>query len=374
MKRFYLFALLTLLACQFQFQGYARVIRWVDPKQAVRENFKIKVHKDFLSSDNWRLVDPVTGITNMAVAPTDGDTMQIYNTTLELQTDFDMTNLQNIILDFGSPRSGETATFILTKNHYLLLSNTSMVNVRPGAKLMAMLDHEGKIDTYITIGGVPKLLAFSHVSVSVIGPAYANKNTPVTVTEIQEGFTLGLLPVLMTSFDARLAGGGVQLSWKTAQEFGVRTYMVEKSVDGRNFSTIGAVNAQMGSGNAHSYSFNDLSGATRIAYYRIRIVNTDEMISLSPVRAVRGTQSSVRSGFYPNPAIQYANLYLSHPETLSFTVSIFTTTGQLVAYKTVAAGTNTYSIDVSNMQNGTYVTTVVYADGTRESGRLIVTH
>lgn len=365
--------MLTLSTGYLQAQVNGRTIRWSVKNQS-NVNYQIRNDLDFLSQANWLLVDPFSGVTSTTVEPAPGDTLQIFDATLELQTDFDMTYLPNVILDFGSPRAGQTSTFIVQKNHSLLLNNTAKLSIRAGGQLKSMLDNDGLLNTYIKIGEAPKLLSNSTQDVLVNGPTYASSATPVSVSELQEGFVLGVLPLMLTQFDAKVAGGGVQLTWKTSLEYDIQFYLVEKSHDGRNFETLGRVNAKSGSSVSRDYSYQDAANLKGVAYYRVKAINADEKTTYSPIKAVRGSRAAVQNALYPNPASRFTNLILSEPEKQVRTVGIYSQAGQLASQKNVAPGTNTCSLDVSGLPNGNYVLMVFYTDGSRQTARLVVTH
>lgn len=108
-----------------------------------------------------------------------------------------------------------------------------------------------------------------------------------------------LLPVELVSFD--VVGGGLEnkLSWKAANEAGLREFVVERSTDGSVFLPIGVV-----AGGTGGYVFADEAPGA-VNFYRLRMVNIDGAFSYSPVRKVG---SSVVVACYPNPVVDYIHV------------------------------------------------------------------
>lgn len=96
------------------------------------------------------------------------------------------------------------------------------------------------------------------------------------------------LPVKFSSFTAQPVNGRVSLNWNVGVEEEVKGYDIERSADGRDFSSIGFVAAA----NKRGYSFADLSPLAS-AYYRIKSVNADGSYNVTNVSRVDGNKSKV---------------------------------------------------------------------------------
>ncbi|MEO1627572.1 MAG: hypothetical protein AAFV25_20645, partial [Bacteroidota bacterium] len=68
---------------------------------------------------------------------------------------------------------------------------------------------------------------------------------------------------------------GFKLKWSTAQEQNAQSFVVERSMDGRQFKAIGTVDAAGTSDQGQNYSFTDLELGLEDAYYRLRQVDVD---------------------------------------------------------------------------------------------------
>ena len=165
-----------------------------------------------------------------------------------------------------------------------------------------------------------------------------------------------------------------QLLWSTEQEFNSRSFAVERSTDGKNYSSIALLQAAGTSTTARSYSYNDATPATGVIYYRIRMTSLDDINTYTTIRAVRPVAASAaKLTLYPNPASRLANLIVSNGETRDFTVNVYNRYGQLITSQKVGGGTNLVALDVSAWSAGDYSVDVHFADGSRQTSKIIVT-
>lgn len=118
-------------------------------------------------------------------------------------------------------------------------------------------------------------------------------------------FTLGSvtpfnpLPVDLLSFKAWVtAKGEAQLTWQVAAEIDSKGYVIEKSLDNKNFVEIGFVEAQQ----QYAYHFLDTQFA-ELSYYRLRIVENDGRHRFSQVISLnKNDLQNAQILIYPNPA------------------------------------------------------------------------
>ena len=88
---------------------------------------------------------------------------------------------------------------------------------------------------------------------------------------------------------------GIMLEWDSGVEVDLSEYQVERSAPGGTYSYIGEV-VPLGSENHYSYYDGTVFAkiASRTYNYRIKIVDTNESFSYSPVISVSPTLSSAR--------------------------------------------------------------------------------
>ena len=103
------------------------------------------------------------------------------------------------------------------------------------------------------------------------------------------------LPVELTRFDAYALRNEVLLEWQTATESHNAQFVVERSGDGRTFSTIRTVAGAGDSRSPIDYATTDVAPLRGQSFYRLKQVDFDGTFEYSPVRAVfMGGANTVR--------------------------------------------------------------------------------
>jgi hypothetical protein len=90
------------------------------------------------------------------------------------------------------------------------------------------------------------------------------------------------LPVTLLEFTGAKGSNLVNLSWKTAQEIGIKEYQVERSLNGADFSAIGTIRAK-GSNIETAYKFTDNSIKADNYYYRLKSVDYNGSFTYSKI-------------------------------------------------------------------------------------------
>jgi hypothetical protein len=176
---------------------------------------------------------------------------------------------------------------------------------------------------------------------------------------------LSTLPVSLISFEAELIDDYVELSWTTASEINNDYFMVQRSIDNKNYEDIDKV---AGNGNSNiivDYNSYDMNLPQGIIYYRLKQVDYDGTTDYSDVVVIRN-QPEVYVHIFPNPSDGNINI-----ETINaIDVIIYTITGQQVEnYYFEANSVN--AIDISDQPKGVYMLTY-YSNNERIIKKLIV--
>lgn len=83
------------------------------------------------------------------------------------------------------------------------------------------------------------------------------------------------VPVKLSSFTAEKVNTTTLLQWSTATEINSKNFEVQRSADGKEFKTIGVVQAKGNSTNQTNYSFTDAVPINGINYYRLKQVDVN---------------------------------------------------------------------------------------------------
>ena len=154
------------------------------------------------------------------------------------------------------------------------------------------------------------------------------------------------LPVELTAFGGRWAGGAVELTWSTASEKNSRHFVVERATGAdAAFRAVGPPVAAAGTSSAvRTYQLRDAEAAALpapVVYYRLRQVDLDGTVAYSPVvtLAVPKAALAPQLAVYPNPAadaqavtVRCANL------APGATVQTYSPLGQLLSQLPAAEG------------------------------------
>jgi hypothetical protein len=158
-------------------------------------------------------------------------------------------------------------------------------------------------------------------------------------------------PVKLASFSAAKAGSGIELNWRTVMEENTASFLIERSSNGRDFTTVGSVAASGYSSSERQYHFTDYHPLNN-NFYRLQTVDRDGQSSHSNVVAFRiGKIKSL--DVFPTPASNVLNIQLRNAEQTN--VQLIDVSG--IVRKTVAvpAGENAFQLYIGDLLPGMYV-------------------
>jgi hypothetical protein len=167
----------------------------------------------------------------------------------------------------------------------------------------------------------------------------------------------GPLPVTKLELTGRLVNNNGEINWKTTGEFNTASFDLERSTDGRMYTAISNIPAINNTG-VHSYDYVDqnivLLGVPFV-YYRLKQKDLDNRFTYSAV-VVLNTRNSSIVMLYPNPIEDKANVSISMNKTEQVRGRIIDNAGRVIKQQqwNLFAGSNSFTIDVSNLANGMY--------------------
>lgn len=185
----------------------------------------------------------------------------------------------------------------------------------------------------------------------------------VVEKEIDAGFKFNAaLPVNLTSFEANIINGSqVILKWVTATEQDNKHFIVEKSIDGREFEPIGVVEGNGTTNTVNYYSFEDLDPFYGNNYYRLKQVDFDGKYEYSEVKSVTVHGQDLPDMIvYPNPVQRSTTLRIINPLTNDATIEVLSNTGQTLQVLQLEKGEDRKQIDMSNYPEGMYYLFINY--------------
>lgn len=171
------------------------------------------------------------------------------------------------------------------------------------------------------------------------------------------GFALGVNTI---SYGAQCDANKTTINWKTQDEENMMEYILEKTLDGVNFSALQSMSALNGSSN--SYSYTDQSANATNAYYRIKSVdiynNIDVVSSLlsSPCSSIDGGTLNVTESD-KQAVISFESNYRQ-----DYTLKIHDIRGRVIWTNSSVSekGRNNIQVDLSQFSSSMYI--VSYTD------------
>ncbi len=218
------------------------------------------------------------------------------------------------------------------------------------------------LSLYNTLNGALRLTNRNAIfQIILVGKAPFTDNT-YYIDNIYFSSSTNILPVDFKAFDINKSGKAINLNWIVANEIGLAEYVVEKSLNGKDFDRVATIAAS----GKERYSFADDNLVNGIIYYRIKAVDKDGKFKYSATKNVTNSDSKLEYSVYPNPA---KNELVIKNLTGNNNISLVDATGRIVLRRNnVTNGLTT--LNITNLQNGFY--TVVVNNGVENKTMKIV--
>lgn len=163
------------------------------------------------------------------------------------------------------------------------------------------------------------------------------------------------LPVELSYFNAIKRNKTVDLQWQTLSESNCDYFGVERSNDGITYAELTQMRGNGTTQATNDYLYTDLQPYAGMNYYRLRQVDFDGRSEYSPTRnVVMGTGNDVKL----SPTITRNSIELSFATALSNDSEVYIaeiSTGRILYAGMVQADSYGKTIDVSNLQAGSYL-------------------
>ncbi|MBN9351952.1 MAG: T9SS type A sorting domain-containing protein [Chitinophagaceae bacterium] len=175
-------------------------------------------------------------------------------------------------------------------------------------------------------------------------------SSTTTLIQNPEG---GPTPVKLSDFEVLAQGQSAKILWSTATESNNKGFDVERSNDGKNWSSIGFVSSSSESGSSSitlNYQFTDGNPANGVNYYRLKQIDFDGRYEFSPVRVARFGEINSMNVF-PNPFNNGFTASFSANKTADANMIIRNTLGQPVMQRTIQAVKGSNSVNISNLSS-----------------------
>ena len=167
------------------------------------------------------------------------------------------------------------------------------------------------------------------------------------------------LPVTLLNFKGSLQNNATLLNWETVNEHNTASFIVERSIDGINFSDIGTVAAR---GNTttqvqYGYTDNDVTQlSSQIVFYRLRMVDIDANYKYSNVITISLGDIAGNVSVSPNPMDNEMRVMMQATAEGAAQWKLIDNTGRIVLQNTIVLrkGSNSMTISVNGLPKGLY--------------------
>ncbi len=125
-----------------------------------------------------------------------------------------------------------------------------------------------------------------------------------------------VLPLTLLEFSGRLQNNDALLNWKTEYELNTMEFIVERSLDGNSYKSIGKVAAANRPG-IHDYRFTDPAinnTGAKTVWYRLKQYDIDRQFVYSKVVTLSPANENTIVRIYPNPVNNILNLSINTAE------------------------------------------------------------
>jgi uncharacterized delta-60 repeat protein len=223
--------------------------------------------------------------------------------------------------------------------------------------LDATFDGDGKVITdFSATEDIGLSLKLSGLRIYVAG--YSNNDFAVAAY-LNDAFPL---PLSLTSFTALKNSNSIELNWKTANEQNTAAFVIERSTDGRNFTSLSTVQSSGNSSSVRNYSFVDQKPLNGTNFYRLKMVDKDGSFTYSRIIAVNMNAITKGLQIFPNPARDILHVQTTGLETI--TLQIVDAAGKVVKQEKIQLSGNTsFSVEVQSLPKGKYYLVLQRKDG-----------
>lgn len=172
----------------------------------------------------------------------------------------------------------------------------------------------------------------------------------------------GALPLVWESFDLNIKNNSLFIQWSTSKEIRTKQFVIEKSVDGQQWSVLGSVPAKNQPDTKQDYQFVDASYTGITSYYRIRQEDLDGKATYSVIKNIGG--AVVDNGLaYPNPFSDRITIVIPPANGAGMlNIKLFTLKGELIKstqVKTETSGSTNFTLPgLQSLGKGNYLLVV----------------
>ncbi|MGF2412298.1 T9SS type A sorting domain-containing protein [Ferruginibacter sp.] len=167
-----------------------------------------------------------------------------------------------------------------------------------------------------------------------------------------------VLPLTLLNFQGIRQADNNLLQWQTASEVNTKSFELQSSTNGLNFTITGNVKAIGTGDNRYSFTDNATYAGTKV-YYRLKMLDIDGQFTYSNIVVIHFSANQAVSVF-PNPATTIVNIHISNSSLLNTTAILYNMQGQ--AIQSIILKNQLHKMNMQNLASGIYM--LRFSDGT----------
>ena len=181
------------------------------------------------------------------------------------------------------------------------------------------------------------------------------------------------LPYSSLKFTGEKVGNNNLLKWTVVNEIDVRSYELQRSLNGINFNAIAAVASKtiIDISPKLDYGYTDNNNITNDGYYRLKQIAKDGSILYSNIVLIKGVRITglLVGNIYPNPVKNTLNVMIAANSNKTINVSITDMNGKqiLKATRLISQGDNNVAFNLEKLAAGTYTINVFDTNGNKSN-------
>jgi hypothetical protein len=167
------------------------------------------------------------------------------------------------------------------------------------------------------------------------------------------------LPVKLTNFIGNKYQNNVKLQWQTAQEQNSKNFIVQRSIDGINFTDLTIIQATGNSSVITTYNYTDGVSllTSKKVYYRLQQNDKDGTYTYSDILTIKTDKQKQDLMVLTNPVKNEITVQAYFAQKGYANVTIINNEGKIVTQKSIAVqeGINVSKILINDLAKGVYI-------------------
>jgi len=187
------------------------------------------------------------------------------------------------------------------------------------------------------------------------------------------GTSAAALPIKIAYFNASKGTSTNTINWSADCGSPVVTFEIERSADGKNFTTINSITATQARC-ASPFSIDDAAPLTGTNFYRIKMIDIDGRVTYTSIVKVGNAPKEIQLvGVLPNPVTNAAQLSITTTKKDNIELAVISLDGRIMSKQSiqVQTGSSLVSLDVSKLARGTYFVKGTFSDGQSNSVKFV---